>query len=227
MSRVFKARMEILPHAQRLLWPTLKPARQLGLVLYGCTAIALRLGHRPSIDFDFFSAEPLDRNKIHAAFPFMAEAVVLQDEANALTVTVPIPKDETAHRHVKLSFFGSIGFGRVGDPQLSDDGVLEVASLEDLMATKVKAVLQRVEAKDYRDIAALVNAGVSLPHGLAAARALFGASFQPSESLKALVYFKGGDLQTLTEAEKNTLVNAVGAVRDLPVVSIVSNRLIA
>lgn len=227
MSQAFKARMEILPLAQRLLWPSLMPARQLGLVLYGGTAIALRLGHRPSIDFDFFSAEPLDRNKIHAAFPFMAEAVVLQDEANALTVTVPIPKDETAHRHVKLSFFGSIGFGRVGDPQLSDDGVLEVASLEDLMATKVKAVLQRVEAKDYRDIAALVNAGVSLPHGLAAARALFGASFQPSESLKALVYFKGGDLQTLTEAEKNTLVNAVGAVRDLPVVSIVSNRLIA
>ena len=227
MSQAFKARMEILPLAQRLLWPSLMPARQLGLVLYGGTAIALRLGHRPSIDFDFFSAEPLDRNKIHAIFPFMAEAVVLQDEATALTVITTAPQGETAHSHVKVSFFGDIGFGRVGEPQLTDDGVLEVASLEDLMATKVKAVLQRVEAKDYRDVAVLVNAGVSLPHGLAAARVLFGASFQPSESLKALVYFKGGDLQTLTESEKTTLVDAVGAVRGLPDVSIASKLLIA
>ena len=38
--------------------------------------------------------------------------------------------------------------------------------LDDLMATKVKVVLPRAEAKDYRDVAAMLNAGVSLSRGL-------------------------------------------------------------
>lgn len=32
----------------------------LGFALYGGTAIALRLGHRTSVDFDFFNDRPLD-----------------------------------------------------------------------------------------------------------------------------------------------------------------------
>ena len=110
-------------------------------------------------------------------------------------------------------------------PEFTDDGILQVASLDDLMATKLKVILQRAEAKDYRDIAAMVGAGVSLAQGLASARLLFGPNFQPSESLKALAYFDDGDLQTLTEAEKGILVGAVQAVRDLPQVKVRSTYL--
>ncbi len=60
--------MEVLPPAQKRLWPELRAAAELGFVLYGGTAIALRLGHRHSVDFDFFSEKPLDRAAIHAAF---------------------------------------------------------------------------------------------------------------------------------------------------------------
>ncbi len=126
---------------------------------------------------------------------------------------------------MKVSFFGMIAFGRVGEPDFTDDGVLQVASFDDLMATKVKVVLQRAEAKDYRDIAAMVNAGVSLSRGLASARLLFGPNFQPSESLKALAYFNDGDLDTLTDSEKHTLIEAVRAVRDLPDVILRSTSL--
>lgn len=38
-----------------------------------------------------------------------------------------------------------------------DDEVMQVASLLDLAATKLKVLLQRVEAKEYRDVAALVD----------------------------------------------------------------------
>lgn len=48
--------------------------------------------------------------------------------------------------------------GRVGEPDLTDDGVLPVAAVDDLMATKVSVVLQRAEAKDHRDIAEIVRA---------------------------------------------------------------------
>lgn len=219
----FRPRLEILPPEQRKLWPALGPTAGLGLVLYGGTAIALRLGHRPSVDFDFFTEASLDRDAIRAALPFLARATVVQDQPEVWSLLVPGTGGE--HSHVKVSFFGTIGFGRVGEPDGTEDGILQVASLADLMATKVKVVLQRAEAKDYRDVATMVRAGVSLASGLGAARELFGEGFQPSESLKALVFFADGDLATLSSDERATLVEAVAAVRSLPEVAIRSRRL--
>lgn len=223
MTGKIKPCMDILPPAQKRLWPELRNAQHLGFTLYGGTAIALRLGHRESVDFDFFSEKPLDREAIKAAFPFMGHAETLQDQGN--TWVVLVPSGNPTEKSVKVSFFGTIAFGRVGEPDFTDDGVLQVASFADLMATKVKVVLQRAEAKDYRDIAAMINADVSLAHGLASARQLYGSNFQPSESLKALVYFNDGDLNTLTIDEKNTLVEAVKVVRDLPEVTLRSKFL--
>jgi len=153
----------------------------------------------------------------------MARATTLQDHDDTWVVLVSYGDSE--QEHVKVSFFGTIAFGRVGEPDFTEDGVLLVAALEDLMATKVKVVLQRAEAKDYRDVAAMIRAGVSLSHGLAAARQIYGPNFQPSESLKALVYFNDGDLQTLAALDKQTLIDAVKAVRELPDVTLRSSSL--
>lgn len=222
-KRTFKPHMEILPPAQQRLWPELKPAPELGFVLYGGTALALRLGHRESIDFDFFSENPLDRDAIYKRFPFMKQSTILLDQENTLSVLVPYGDQD--HDNVKVSFFGAIGFGRVDQPDITDDGVLQVASLNDLMATKLKVILQRPEAKDYRDIAEMIKSGVSLPEGLSAAHEIFGSTFALSESLRAMVYFKDGNLHTLTKDEKNILVEAASTVRDLPPVQIVSRQL--
>ena len=225
MTRTFTPCMEILPSVQQQLWPALRPAAGLGFVLYSGTAIALRLGHRTSVDFDFFTENPLDRDAIRAAFPFVSASIVLQDQPNTFTVNVPF--DDNGGEYVKVSFFGTIAFGRVGTPDTTVDGVLQVASLDDLMATKVKVILQRAEAKDYRDIAAMVCAGVDLSKGLGAARVLFGLNFQPSESLKAMVYFEDGDLRNLTAGEKAWLTKAASETRDLPTVQIVAHQLTA
>jgi hypothetical protein len=225
MTGIFKPCMTILPSAQQQLWHQLRATVEMGFVLYGGTAIALRLGHRPSIDFDFFTEKPLDRCAL-TALPFMAKATVLQDGRNAVTVLVQQSDiDDSQPSFVKVSFFGVIDGDRVGEPEMTEDGVLQVAALEYLMATKVKVVLQRAEAKDYRDIAEMIKGGVSLAKGLAAAREIFGPQFQPSESLKALTYFDDGDLHTLSKDEKNTLVKAVSAIRDLPMVEIRSKQL--
>lgn len=215
--------MEILPPAQIRLWPELQPAADLGFVLYGGTAIALRLGHRQSVDFDFFTEHAIDRDSLREAFPFLADAQVLQDQPETYCVLAPYGDEE--HSHVKVSFFGGIGFGRVGEPEWTDDDTLLVASLDDLMATKVKVVVQRVEAKDYCDVAAMVAAGVSLAKGLSSARQLYGNAFQPSEALKALVYFEGGDLHTLSGLERKTLIDAASVVRELPEVSLAAKTL--
>lgn len=219
----FTPDMDILPDAQKRLWPELACAPKLGFVLYGGTAIALRLGHRQSVDFDFFTDKPLDKAAIEAAFPFLLTATVLQDSTNTFEVLVPYGASRTTH--VKVSFFGLIDVGRVGEPEQTDDGVLQVASLDDLMAMKAKVLLQRVEVKDYRDMAAMIRAGVSLPKGLASASAMWPGRFQPSECLKALVYFEGGDLHNLTPEERETLIDAASSVDDLPAVDLVAHAL--
>lgn len=218
----FKTRWQILPPVQQRLWPRLAPLAALNFVLYGGTAIALRLGHRTSVDFDLFSTEPLNRSALFNACDFINRATVLQDTPNTLTILV----EENSAEFVKISFFGDIHHGRVGEPQWSDDGILPVASLADLVATKLKVILQRIEAKDYLDVAAMIKDGVRLSYGLAAARRLYGKNFQPSESLKALVYFEGGDLNSLPEAVKTTLVETVAEVRDLPPIELKSHHLI-
>ena len=64
MPSSFSPKFEILPPPQQKLWPELEGLAALGFVLYGGTAIALRLGHRVSVDFDFFSKEALNREAI-------------------------------------------------------------------------------------------------------------------------------------------------------------------
>ena len=211
MSRVVTPRLNILPTPQQRIWPELKGAAGLGFVLYGGTGIALRLGHRASVDFDFFTHKTLDRRALQRAVPILSRSTILQDEIDSVSALVRIGKEK-----VKISFFAGLRIGRVGQPDWTEDHVVQIASLEDLLATKLKVLLQRIEVKDYLDIAAMLENGARLPHGLAAARALYGQSFQPNECLKALVYFEGGDLSSLPGAVRLNLIKAVKAVRDLP-----------
>ena len=147
----FKPILDVLPREQRKLWPALSAIPD-SFVLYGGTALALRLGHRSSVDFDFFSSQAAD---IDALFriPFLVRAEVLQREPDTLTVSV-IPAG--TRNPVKVSFFGGIDIGRVGSPDTTDDSVLRVASLLDLFGTKLKVLLQRVAARDYLDLAAIL-----------------------------------------------------------------------
>ena len=140
MPQRLDPKFDVLPVAQQQIWNDLAAAPHLGFVLYGGTAIALHLGHRRSIDFDFFRSEPLDKHQVRAEFAFVREAAVLQDTPDTLVVLAEMPAGL-----VKISFFGSMG--RVNDPLLTRDGVLLVAPLDDLMATKLKATLDRTGQK--------------------------------------------------------------------------------
>jgi len=81
-------RYDILPPAQKMLVPELALARDVGFVLYGGTAIALQLGHRESIDFDFFSDRPLSESTLVAAMPRLATGETLERALNSWTIQV-------------------------------------------------------------------------------------------------------------------------------------------
>jgi hypothetical protein len=121
-----------------------------------------------------------------------------------------------AEPHWRFASLIGLRIGRIGLPRWTDDGVLQIASPIDLFATKLKVLLQRVEAKDYQDIAAILEHGERLADGLAAARVLYGGTFQPTECLKALIYFKGGYLDSLSRTTRSQLIADVNEVRTLP-----------
>ena len=230
--RYFPPHLAVLPPEQQAVWPHLAPLQTLGFVLYGGTAIALRLGHRVSVDFDFFNEQPLNQALLVQHLPLLATAQAIQDAPDTWTVQLVSPNalPGSGGQLVKISCFGGIDVGRIGEPETTADGVLAVASPADLLAHKLKVMLQRVEAKDYRDVAALLRSGVALATGLGGAATLFGPNFQPAESLKALVYFSGGDLATLDAADRATLQTSVAASdprAGLPPVPRLSQSLIA
>lgn len=215
MPDLFDPRIDILPAAQQELWPFLASAKDLGFVLYGGTAVAL---HRASIDFDFFKAEPLDKAKITAAIPFMHDVRMLQEAENTLIVDVKMLTG-----HVKVSLFGGLTLGRLNDPVLTRDSVLLVASREDLLATKLKTILDRAEAKDYRDIAAMLSAGTSLERALG----VFAKMYRRDAALplKALGFFNDGDLPMLSKADRDLLRGSRDRVSAVPDIELRSGLL--
>ncbi len=143
----------------------------------------------------------------------MNAALVLQDQPETLTLLTSGDQVQTG---VKVSFFGGLTIGRVADPDYTLDQVALVASPPDLLATKLKELLQRVERKNYLDVATLLDSGLALSDGLASAQALYGSGFPVRECLKALVYFADGDLAELGNSEKRRLEQAVMAVDGIP-----------
>lgn len=93
------------------------------------------------------------------------------------------------------------------------DNGLKIASLLDLAGTKASVLQVRAEAKDYVDMDALIyGGGIGLPMALAAGEKLYGTSFNPEITLKALCYFEDGNLRDLPEDMKLRLAMAVRAV---------------
>ena len=203
---VFLPRLDSLPPAQRQLWPELS-ATPSEFTLYGGTAIALRLGHRVSVDFDFFSPTPFVPAALMESIPYLAGATLRQSAANTLTLTV----DRGAP--VQLSFFGGLRVGQVAAAETVEGPEFAVASLIDLAGMKVAVVTQRAEAKDYLDIHALITqARISLPVMLSAASVIYGSGFNPLVALKAISYHDDRSLTGLSAAMRRDLIAAVRGV---------------
>ncbi len=205
----FAPNLSALSQHQRALWPALGAVPR-HFVLYGGTAIALRLGHRPSVDFDFMSHRSFATEALVGAVPILEGAERLQSHKDTLTVSVG--RDAP----VILSFFGSISFGCVAPPDRAKDNGIWIASLLDLAGLKLAVIQQRAEAKDYLDLHAIFHSGISLEEGLGAARALYGTQFNPAISLKALAYFEDGDLPMIPQDIKSDLARKAASIGAIP-----------
>lgn len=177
-----------------------------GFVLYGGTALALRLGHRESVDFDFFSRETFDPARLHEEVPYLQGSMAIQSNANTLTCVLDLGGQ------VMVSFFGGLSMHSVQAPDKAEGPGILVASLLDIAATKAVAVQQRASSKDYVDIDAILQSGLPLRDILGAAKAVSGSRFNPVLTLKALSYFEEDDLGKVPQSTRDNLCEAVKLV---------------
>jgi hypothetical protein len=208
----FAPKVAFLPEAQRALWPLLSQVPS-GFVLYGGTALALRLGHRRSVDFDFFASRSFEPEALRAAIPFLEGVVVALSEPDTLTAWVqPLPGGSPVH----VSFFGGIGLPVIDRPDRADPDGIVIASLRDLAGTKAKVINERVELKDYLDIAALLDAGMTLPEIVAAAVAIFPGQVDEIATVSAITFFEDGEVATFPEPLKRKLRAAARGASRVP-----------
>jgi hypothetical protein len=141
-----KLHREALSRPQRSLLPRLAPlARQHGFYLAGGTALALQLGHRRSVDFDWFREEPID------------DPLRLAADLRAADLRFETDRVEKGTLHgraggVRVSFL-EYGYPLLRPP-LEVEG-LSLAAPEDIAAMKLAAVAQRGSKKDFVDVFAL------------------------------------------------------------------------
>jgi hypothetical protein len=206
MAEVFEPKLSILPPEQRRLWPELA-ALPSYFVLCGGTAIALQLGHRASIDFDFIGSQEFDPDELYSQIPFLHQSATLQKAANTLKCAVD------RGGPVQVSFFGAPRLHLSQAPLVAAGNRMQIASLLDLAGMKAAVVQKRAEAKDYMDLDAILKAGfIDLPKALSTARALYGAVFNPELTLKSLSYFEDGNLPALPNEIRERLARAVRSV---------------
>ena len=194
--------LTILSQAQKELWPLLSrvPRR---FVLYGGIAIALRLAHRESVDFGFFTGSDFTTDQLVREMDFLTGGRRVQECTNTLTLLMTNPAFD---RPVKLSFFGGLKLGRIHKPDQANNGLF-IASIKDLLGMKCAVVSQRAEAKDYMDIHAIITkTHLGLAHGIGAARAIYGRQYNAVLTLKALCFFQDGNVATLPDKIKQDLL---------------------
>lgn len=198
-----KLHFEILQKEQKEIYPYLRVLKDMDFTLFGGTALALQLGHRESIDFDFFTHKDISKlQSMLLNLNGIKVGEITQQMDNTLSFMTT--------NNVKISFFGKMDFVKFADKIQSDDDILQLADLKSLLITKLKVTCDRAEYKDYKDIAEILKTNqVSLEQGLSEFGRYFGNDFPIMQVVKGLTYFDDGDLHRLSKDDKNILLNAV------------------
>ena len=178
LDTVESSTLELLKKLQRL--PVLEQTR-----LVGGTALALQLGHRKSIDLDFFGTVDCEAEYLRESIAGIASLTILK---------------ESPHIHIYIVDGIKVDIVNYKYPWL-DDVVLEqglrLASVSDIAAMKITAIIGRGTKKDFIDIAFLLH-HFSLEEILH----FYAAKYNDSSvfmAMKSLVYFDDAEKEPMPD----------------------------
>jgi hypothetical protein len=148
-----------------------------GFFLVGGTALALQIGHRISVDLDFFSKAPFEDNEMLAVLENEYNFQLDYQSKNTLKGEIGgIKVDLITHSYPLVK------------PLIEYENI-KMASLEDIAAMKLNAISGNgTRLKDFIDIAYL-SASLTLSQMVGAYEEKY-SSRNPAMVIKALVYFK-------------------------------------
>ncbi len=138
--------LEVLNEIRKSALPKLAAFKN-DFYLAGGTGLALQIGHRISVDFDFFRLEAFDpaemRRKVELVFS--GQRVEMKSDAEN-TLHMEVDED------IKLTFLRH-PYKMVG--KLAESEFLRFASFEDIGCMKLLAILDRHYYKDFVDLYAI------------------------------------------------------------------------
>ena len=147
---------EVLNSDQKKILPGLAEALvDTDLYLAGDTALALQLGHRTSIDYDWFAKQ-------------IGKPDFLIGKLGQMDFTVTSISHETIYiemNNVKVSFIG-YGNPMLQPPLIWDEYGIKLAGLDDIAGMKLSAIAWRGARKDFIDLHHLISNFHTLPHYL-------------------------------------------------------------
>lgn len=164
-----------LPSNLRDVWPVLAAAvAGVRGSLFGGTALAIHLRHRQSFDLDYMIAAPFDVQEVADRLTAAGGDVRIrrQDQKGLLAIVGGVTVE--VFRAPEQGF--NPGHVRTLEAPTMVDG-LAVASLPDLLASKLDLLLYRRKLRDYIDLAAIdIESPYSLEDGLLLHMARYGAT---------------------------------------------------
>lgn len=147
--------------------------------LAGGTALALQIGHRISVDLDFFSSHSFDPEELFTTYNAVGSYQLLSQSKNILVVSLNGVKVDVVNYRYKLL-----------NPLKVIEGI-RLFSIPDIAAMKLAAITGRGRKRDFVDMYFLL-ASYSLSEMLAFYREKFpdGSDFLVT---KSLVYFEDAE----------------------------------
>jgi len=151
-----------------------------GYVLGGGTALSLRLAHRKSFDFDFFSPSPVSNKlleKISTILKIDSIAIDNQDELTFFTSSI------------KVTFL-AYPFKPHFQPETTAQGWF-IHRAEEIALQKAYTIGRRGEYRDYFDLFTILKNNILLFDNLIAlTKEVYKGAFDEKLFLEQLVYFK-------------------------------------
>jgi len=176
-------RNAFLKSSHRVLSQLKEVAIAQGFVLAGGSALALQLGHRISVDLDFFTLRPFSPEKLFQKIKRLgASPIVQQEEEGTLTIIVS---------GVKVSFFH---YPYPFREKMSVFNGIPIANVIDIASMKTMAISQRGAKRDFVDLYFILQ---EIPfHRIAENMVMrFGRDrINPVHIGKSLVYFNDADI---------------------------------
>lgn len=154
-----------------------------GWYLAGGTALAAQVGHRQSVDLDFFTLQSrFNEKKIEEAFSaiggwktsFIDKGTVYGEMDGAKTSFIAYPFFRPKLQPVKV-------------------GSISILKPEDIAAMKIIAISQRGKKRDFFDLYWISLNNQSLSESIVAAQKQYSVSVNLTHILKSMVYFEDAE----------------------------------